>query len=89
MVTSLPIGDFMNLKKSLSSGGNNLQMKTGADIIQERAKHHQAAKLGQLWSHGSGFRVKDTRKGLWNLPPWLKKVTEAWSVSGVSLCMEA
>lgn len=35
--------------------------------------------------HGSGFRVKDTRKGLWNLLPQLRKATEASHMSGVSL----
>jgi hypothetical protein len=34
---------------------------------------------------GPSFRVKDTRKGLRTLPPWLRKVAEAGHVSGVSL----
>lgn len=34
---------------------------------------------------GSGFRVKDTRKGLLNLPPWLRKAAQSGLVPGVSL----
>lgn len=39
----------------------------------------------QLWPCGSGYRVKDTRKGLWNLLLWLGKGKKARHVSGVSL----
>lgn len=28
----------------------------------------------QLWPHYSGFSIKDTRKGLWNLPSKLRRL---------------
>ena len=43
---------------------------------------------GRPWwlrSLGSGFRVRDTKKGLRNLPPWLRKAAEAGHAPGVSL----
>ena len=38
----------------------------------------------QLWPGGSDFKVKDTRKGLWELFPVVRKATEARHVSGLS-----
>jgi hypothetical protein len=38
-----------------------------------------------LWPLGDCIRVKDKRKRLWNLPPWLRKAPEARHVSVVFL----
>lgn len=35
------------------------------------------SRTWQHWPHGSGFRIKDLRKRLWNLPLQLRKATEA------------
>lgn len=40
----------------------------------------------QLWSRGSGFRVKERSKRLEILPVRLRRATEARCVAGVSLC---
>lgn len=45
----------------------------------------QVPEYGKLRSHGSGFRVKDQRKGLWNLPPKLRKAAEATCVAVLSM----
>lgn len=74
------------LKKSLSSEGNHQHQKAGENLIEQEAKVQlpSSSRTWQLQPHHSGF-VKKTRKGLWNLPPWLRKTAEARCVTGVSL----
>ena len=43
------------------------------------------SRTWQPQPHGSGFRVKDTRKGLWDVPPQLRKADEVKCVSGLPL----
>lgn len=62
----------------------------GKDIIEWRGHVLAPAnnRICQFQPCDSGFRVKGRRKGLWNLPLQLRKVTDALCVAGVSL-MEA
>jgi hypothetical protein len=56
--------------------------------VFEQGDHVSApasTRTRQLWPHGSSFRVKDTRKGLWNISPQLRKATEARHMSEMSL----
>jgi hypothetical protein len=53
-------------KPNLGSEGNNLKQKAGKDII-EREGHVPATASSRTWQHqqhGSGFRVKNRRKGI-------------------------
>lgn len=43
------------------------------------------AQKKHLGPRGSGFRFKDSRKGLWNLPLKLRNAAEARRMSGVFL----
>lgn len=54
-------------------------LKEGANL-----QHHQAAEHGSF-SHDPDFRVRATRKGLWNLPLPLREAAEARYVSRVYL----
>lgn len=42
-----------------------------------------SSRAWQFETQGSDFRVKDTRKGLWTLPPWLRRAAEARCVPDV------
>lgn len=75
------------LKKILSSEGKYQQWKVGASVIEEgfRVQPQQAAELGRICL-GYGFKLKDTKKMLRNLPLRLRPATEVRHVSRVSLC---
>lgn len=59
------------------------EITEASDDIIEKGGH--VLQVLQAWPCGSDFRVKGRRKGLWNLPLRLRKVTEARCVAGVSL----
>jgi hypothetical protein len=64
--------------KKLSSKGNDQQQKADADVI-EQGGHAPAPASSSTWQlkpHSSGFRVKDTRKELWNPLSWLREAAE-------------
>lgn len=82
------------LKDSLSSDRNHQQPKAGADATEREpssspSKQLPLAASAFFWPHGFSFRVKDIRKGLWNVPPQLRETTEVRPVSGMCPCMEA
>ena len=64
-------------------------MKTEILIIVfelgDQVPAQERRRIWQLQPCGSGFRVKNTRKGLWDLLLWLRKATEVRCVSGLFL----
>lgn len=75
------------LKKILSSEGKYQQWNIGASVIEGgfQVQSQQAAEIGRI-GLGSGFKLKNTKKMLRNLPLRLRTATEVRQVSGVSLC---
>lgn len=74
------------ISKQSNIGTEWNHQKPRGDII-EWAGHilaQERSKTWQLWRHG--FRIKDTRKRLWNLRLQLRKVTEVRYVTEMSLC---
>lgn len=69
------------LKKTLSEGNQWKQKaRQGA-----QAPAPLSSRIRQLWQCASGLSIKDTKYGLWNLPPWLRKSAEAKCVAVVFL----
>jgi hypothetical protein len=79
--------EIVSGQPSISSEGKHGKQKAGEDAIGKRGHVPVPAssRTWQLRSHGSGFKVKIRRKGLWNLPPQLKKTIAARHVARVSL----
>jgi hypothetical protein len=67
----------------------NRERCSSDDIVEQVAGVHVPASasstIGQLQLHGPGFRAKDRRRGLWNLPMRLRIAVETRHVSEVSL----
>lgn len=63
----LPAGE-KELKESLNREEKHQLQKADAIVIEGGLQVLAPAsrKTWLLWSHESGFRVKDTEKGLWN-----------------------
>lgn len=72
---------------SLGSEGPHPKQKAGEDAVEKR-DHGPAlarSRTWQLWPGDSGFRVKDAKRRLWNLPLWLRQAAGARHVGGGSL----
>lgn len=75
------------LRKSISSERNYQKQKADVNAFErgDQVPAPGSRRTWQCWLCGSGFIVKDTRQGLWNLPSWLRKAAEARSVSEMPL----
>ena len=66
-----------------SLGSEDGKQKASEDVIEQRG-HVLASESSRTWrfqSHGSGFRVKDRRNGLWKLSQCLRNAIGARHVS--------
>ena len=79
--------DWVSGHSSLGNEGNHQEQKSGEVVIKQRG-HVPAPvskRIQQFQLHGCDFRIKDRRKGLWNLPQQLKKAIEVRHVSRASI----